>query len=156
VEPIPDARERSSDVTAAHGPIPETRASGTNRLTPSAVLDPPAARRLSPNTGVQTYSYGPPPTASLGGELPRTHGSGPAVVSPANRVETGLSSKSSIVFVRSSPSGDLSSKPRTSMPTSLQQTSLLPPGTRLIARLEAAATTAVKTPLVASIEYNYE
>jgi hypothetical protein len=36
------------------------------------------------------------------------------------------------------------------------QTSLLPPGTRLIARLEAAATTAVKMPVVASIEYNYE
>ena len=33
---------------------------------------------------------------------------------------------------------------------------LLPPGTRLVARLEAAATTALKTPVVASIEYNYE
>jgi hypothetical protein len=33
---------------------------------------------------------------------------------------------------------------------------LLPPGTRLVARLEAAATTAFKTPVVASIEYNYE
>jgi len=33
---------------------------------------------------------------------------------------------------------------------------LLQAGTRLIARLEAAATTAVKTPVVASIEYNYE
>jgi type IV secretory pathway VirB10-like protein len=33
---------------------------------------------------------------------------------------------------------------------------LLPPGTRLVARLESAATTALKTPVVASIEYNYE
>jgi type IV secretory pathway VirB10-like protein len=33
---------------------------------------------------------------------------------------------------------------------------LLQPGTRLVARLEVAATTAVKAPVVASIEYNYE
>jgi hypothetical protein len=33
---------------------------------------------------------------------------------------------------------------------------LLPPGARLMARLESAATTAVDTPVVASIEYNYE
>jgi hypothetical protein len=40
--------------------------------------------------------------------------------------------------------------------TPLNETSLLEPGTRLVARLEAAATTAVKAPVVASIEYNYE
>jgi hypothetical protein len=33
---------------------------------------------------------------------------------------------------------------------------LLPNGSRLVARLEAAVTTAVKTPAVAAIEYNYE
>jgi type IV secretory pathway VirB10-like protein len=33
---------------------------------------------------------------------------------------------------------------------------LLPPGTRLIARVDAAATSALQTPVVASIEYNYE
>jgi hypothetical protein len=39
--------------------------------------------------------------------------------------------------------------------TPINETSLLQPGTRPIARLEAAATPAVKTS-VASIEYKYE
>ncbi|MGO8731688.1 MAG: hypothetical protein ACLQVM_02730 [Terriglobia bacterium] len=34
--------------------------------------------------------------------------------------------------------------------------SMLPAGTRLVARLESPATTAVSTPVVAAIEYNYE
>jgi hypothetical protein len=34
--------------------------------------------------------------------------------------------------------------------------SLLPPGSRLIARLESAVTTALNAPVVAAIEYNYE
>jgi hypothetical protein len=34
--------------------------------------------------------------------------------------------------------------------------SILPPGTRLVARLESPASTAVATPVVAAIEYNYE
>jgi hypothetical protein len=35
-------------------------------------------------------------------------------------------------------------------------TALLPNGTRLVARLQAAVSSAVKTPVVAAIEYNYE
>jgi len=38
----------------------------------------------------------------------------------------------------------------------MERRSLLPPGTRLVARLEAAATSAVKTPVIASVEYNSE
>jgi hypothetical protein len=63
--------------------------------------------------------------------------------------------KSSIVFVRTTSStAPIGS--RTAAATPVTETSLLPPGRRLVARLEAAATTAVKTPVVASIEYNYE
>jgi hypothetical protein len=36
------------------------------------------------------------------------------------------------------------------------QSSLLPAGTRLVARLQTPVSTAVKTPVVAAIEYNYE
>ncbi len=36
------------------------------------------------------------------------------------------------------------------------QSSVLPPGTRLVARLETPVSTAVKTPVVAAIEYNYD
>ena len=36
------------------------------------------------------------------------------------------------------------------------QFSVLPPGTRLVARLQTPVSSAVKTPIVAAIEYNYE
>lgn len=156
VEPIPDAREGSAEARGGQEQIPQARASGLHRL-PSTAISGLAARRSSNNTGVPTYSYGAPVSSSPGGELPRTYSYGGAAVVPtANRLENGLSSKSSIVFVRSSPSTEFSPKPRTSVTTSPEQTSLLPAGTQMIARLEAAATTAVKTPVVASIEYNYE
>jgi hypothetical protein len=66
----------------------------------------------------------------------------------------------SLVFVsNTSPAG---ARERVGFGAPLQQTliepqfSVLPPGTRLVARLQTPASTAVKTPLVAAIEYNYE
>ena len=41
-------------------------------------------------------------------------------------------------------------------PEGISLDSLLPAGTRLIARLESPASTAVAAPVVAAIEYNYE
>src|SRR5438552_16052234 len=73
------------------------------------------------------------------------------------RRETRDRAKTSIVFVR-----PVETAPRTPNSTGsvavnrTYETPLLPPGTRLLARLEAASTTALKTPVVASIEYNYE
>lgn len=75
--------------------------------------------------------------------------------------------KPSLVFVRNEngarsvarnliPAGDSVSTP---VALSLAQPSLdsiLPPGTRLVARLESPASTAVAGPVVAAIEYNYE
>src|SRR5262249_22763695 len=61
----------------------------------------------------------------------------------------------SIVFMRSSEvtGGAATTQPVVTRP--FEEPSLLPPGTRLVARLETAAT-GLKTPVVASIEYNYE
>src|SRR5439155_22938488 len=65
------------------------------------------------------------------------------------------STKASLVFVRASlPTA--AAHTRQPATTPVNQTSLLQPGTRLVARLEAAATTALKTPVVASVEYSYE
>ena len=59
------------------------------------------------------------------------------------------------MFVRAAGANTVvNSRPATTTPFSAS--TLLEPGTRLVARLEVAATTAVKTPVVASIEYNYE
>src|ERR1035441_5868272 len=69
--------------------------------------------------------------------------------------------KSSLVFV-SSNSGASASVVRpvsgTAEPALLERkaTALLPNGSRLVARLQSAVSTAVKAPVVAAIEYNYE
>lgn len=69
--------------------------------------------------------------------------------------------KSSLVFVRNS-SGASASVIRpafmTGEPALLERKAapLLPNGSRLVARLQSTASTAVKAPVVAAIEYNYE
>ena len=66
--------------------------------------------------------------------------------------------KSSLVFVRSAQNNTANSGPKLESvaeeesPTTLE----LPSGTRLMARLQAVVSSAVKTPVVAAIEYNYE
>jgi len=63
--------------------------------------------------------------------------------------------RSAIVFVRSTQSTSLPAP----QPALLEQNSLidfLPPGTRLLARLEAPVSSAAPAPVVAVIEYNYE
>jgi hypothetical protein len=69
--------------------------------------------------------------------------------------------KSSLVFV-SNNSGATASVVRpvsmTAEPALLERraTAVLPNGSRLVARLQSAVSTAVKAPVVAAIEYNYE
>ncbi len=68
--------------------------------------------------------------------------------------------KASLVFVRASTGSRESPLPvGSSQPAVLErnsQFSALPAGTRLVARLETPVSTAVKAPVVAAIEYNYE
>jgi hypothetical protein len=69
--------------------------------------------------------------------------------------------KSSLVFVRNtSASSDATIRPISlpSEPALLERKTAgpLPNGSRLVARLQAAVSTAVKSPVVAAIEYNYE
>ena len=65
--------------------------------------------------------------------------------------------KPSLVFVRSVQSNAASSSPR-SAAVEIEETPRLnlPAGTRLVARLQAVVSSAIKTPVVAAIEYNYE
>lgn len=117
--------------------------------------DPSAGYRIN-STGAPTYSYGGAPGSVGGVEPSRTFSYGGAGFAPTDtRPDSPGSVRSSIVFVRTSQSRDAITNSRPAA-TTVIETALLQPGTRLIARLEAAATTAVKTPVVASIEYNYE
>jgi len=64
--------------------------------------------------------------------------------------------KSSFVYVRSSSANN--SAPRSTAPALMERrsTRLLPQGTKLVARLQFAVSSAAKVPVVAVIEYNYE
>ena len=90
------------------------------------------------------------------------YGQGPAYQHPqpspprTEPVEVDLR-KASLVFVRPAETTITAGNP--ARPVAFEQTPFvapLPPGTRLVARLESAVSTAVKEPVIAVIEYNYE
>jgi hypothetical protein len=77
------------------------------------------------------------------------------------RAETDALKKPSLVYVRNGGSPDgirLASLGREAGPVVLEQRrgTGLPTGSRLVARLQSAVSSAVATPVVAAIEYNYE
>jgi hypothetical protein len=82
----------------------------------------------------------------------------PSAASPINtnlRGERASLDKASLVFVRNASASAAASK--TQNPAIAPDLGIgLAPGTRLRARLEVAVSTAVRTPVVAVIEYNYE
>lgn len=82
----------------------------------------------------------------------------PTAVAPLPKQEK--LDKASLVFVRVSTGSRESTIPvASSQPAVLErnpQFNALPAGTRLVARLETPVSTAVKAPVVAAIEYNYE
>jgi len=82
----------------------------------------------------------------------------PSAASPINtngRGERDSLDKASLVFVRNASASAAASRAQNTV-IAPDLGIGLPPGTRLRARLEAAVSTAVKTPVVAIIEYNYE
>jgi hypothetical protein len=160
-------RPSESDEITAAGPANANAANiriprrPTNKSEPVNTVatdrsDPLPEYRVN-STGAPTYSYGGSSGRLAGAEPPKTFSYGGApLASNDTRSVSANSAKSSIVFVRASGSTGAGANARPTPTTRTSETSQLPPGTRLVARLEAAATTAVKTPLVASIEYNYE
>src|SRR6266404_4409829 len=77
---------------------------------------------------------------------------------PPIESESGDLKKPSLVFARSAESARVngSSKPASAEFGADSLITELPPGTRLVARLESAVNSAISTPVVAGIEYNYE
>ena len=110
------------------------------------------------STGAPTYSYGGSPGLTAGAEPSKTYSYGGAGVTPNDTRPDGTEFGEILDRVRSSVriDRDRVANSQSTATTPVNETTLLQPGTRLVARLEAAATTAVKTPVVASIEYNYE
>ncbi len=77
---------------------------------------------------------------------------------PSAESESGELKKPSLVFVRSAESARVNVGPKSASPEFAADSLItdLPPGTRLVARLESAVNSAISTPVVAGIEYNYE
>jgi hypothetical protein len=91
-----------------------------------------------------------------GSDVPRQQASG--VVPSAGSSESKNLRKPSLVFVRSASRTAPSTAPQLA-PARLDESPImteLPAGTRLVARLQSAVSTAVSAPVVAAIEYNYE
>ena len=99
----------------------------------------------------QNAVYIPPPPPSA---------PAPSVVTQPANDSDGLK-KSSLVFVRNTTTGAVANASLGSAAAQQQvlierKRSLLPTGSRLVARLQTAVSSAVKTPVIAAIEYNYE
>ena len=94
------------------------------------------------------YQPGQPPALS-------TSNVPPASDATQTRSEHDALDKTSLVFVKNSTSSSGNQKPQDIAPA-IDISIGLAPGTRLRARLESAVNTAVRTPVVAVIEYNYE
>jgi hypothetical protein len=123
-----------------------------------------ATKQAKPSPGTNLGSVRPfdntqpwQPAPFQPGSQPADAGGSPAVPAEAaeTRNEHDAMDKASLVFVRNSPSSASNAKPLD--PAAAVDWRLgVAPGTRLRARLESAVSTAVRTPVVAVIEYNYE
>ena len=113
-------------------------------------IDPALEAYRQAREGIAPPPPPPPPPTTATGPAP-AHNEGDAL------------KKSSLVFVRNG--AGTSAQGATLQPASYstsepalleRKNSGFPNGSRLVARLQAAVSTAVKTPVVASVEYNYE
>ena len=137
----------------------------TARLEPNqdhtAIPATPPGQVLAPKTNPRPYALDKIPFDSALAQQP-DYGVGPAYQHPPvpppplESKESDLR-KPSLVFVRAAVGSVAQGVPVS--PATVEQSQILhalPPGTRLVARLESAVSTAVKEPVVAVIEYNYE
>ncbi|PYV20075.1 MAG: hypothetical protein DMG27_23940, partial [Acidobacteria bacterium] len=94
---------------------------------------------------------------AMHGYVPAPLPQAPAPPAPAPTAESSELKRASLVFVRAEERGP--SHVAQAQPALEQQSSVvdaLPAGTRLVARLQAPASSALSAPVVAVIEYNYE
>ena len=110
----------------------------------------PAAQQTTPQYALNKIDFDPTLPQEPGYQRP------PQPPSPDESPEAALH-KPSLVFVRGAETGVAGGAPmRSAVLEQSDFVTLLPPGTRLVARLESAVSTGVKEPVVAVIEYNFE
>jgi hypothetical protein len=119
-----------------------------------------ARQRMMAQASPSFASTPPPPAPSKDYALNKIQFPPESAPVPASTPPPQKLTKASLVFVSAgSSAGSRQIIPAASntQPAYLElQSSALPPGTRLVARLETPVSTAVKAPVVAAIEYNYD
>ena len=106
----------------------------------------PAPQQATPQYQLSTIDFNPAPPEP-----------GPPQPRPPDESPEAALRKPSLVFVRGAETGAAGGAPmRSAVLEQSDFATLLPPGTRLVARLESAVSTGLKEPVVAVIEYNFE
>lgn len=147
VAPILDAGHAPSQTTDSGKATPDL-VGQTAKRQPAAV--PPSLGNVTPFDSSQPWQAPPyRPGAEAAGDAVDVQGSVEA------KNERDQMDKPSLVFVRSNASSGVQTG-GAEIAGAVELSIGLPPGTRLRARLESAVSTAVRTPVVAVIEYNYE
>lgn len=148
VSPILDAGHAPSQTTDSGKATPDLVGQTAKRQLKAAV--PPSLGDVKPFDSSQPWQAPPyRPGAEPAGDAVNVQGS----IETKNARDQ--MDKPSLVFVRNNASSSVQTG-GAEIAGAVELSIGLPPGTRLRARLESAVSTAVRTPVVAVIEYNYE
>lgn len=158
VTPLLDADVRGNQ-TPNNGTVTAEDVDRTARLHgPAAVASPQTAQKKDRYALSHVDFSDPVLTQQPGYGTGAAYQQPPAVSQPPGASEAEELRKPSLVFVRSvneTHAGSTVSPQPAVVEQSLAGPDL-PPGTRLVARLEAPASTALNQPVIAVVEYNYE
>lgn len=151
VTPLLNAQTGQPEAPGSQGVTPEDVGRTARPAQPSIGTQP----RLA--TAPVARNAGPYALGKIDFSDPATHQQAPGATSSVESASDDLR-KPSLVFVRSVQSNPASVGARVAT-TALEEnpvTLALPAGTRLVARLQSVVNSAIKMPVVAAIEYNYE
>jgi hypothetical protein len=142
----------------------QPEAPGSQGVTPEDVgrtarpIQPSIGAHSKSSTAPVTKNVGPYALAKIDFSDPATHTQAPEPATSSVQPASDDLRKPSLVFVRSVQSDSAAAGARTAV-SALEENRVvldLPVGTRLVARLQSVVNSAIKTPVVAAIEYNYE
>jgi len=152
VTPLLNAQTGQPEPSASQGVTPEDVGRTARPTQPSIAAQPrPATAPVARNAG--QYALG-----KIDFSDPATHQQAPGPATSSVQPAPDDLRKPSLVFVRSVQSDSATAGVRT-VASALEENRVmldLPVGTRLVARLQSVVNSAIKTPVVAAIEYNYE
>jgi hypothetical protein len=153
VTPLLNAQTGGPDSQGNQSVTPEDVGRTARPTRPSAEVPPRSVARPPAASGTGPYALG---KIDFTDTAPREPAPEPAPSS--SRSERDDLRKASLVFVRTVSSNAPASGAKAAS-AALEEVPFLvdlPAGTRLVARLESVVNSAIKTPVVAAIEYNYE